>query len=218
MSNDATFGQAKHILTIIDQQDPSPDDLKVLCDGYLSDLLQAIKLGTIPPRAEFRQQLLKSRLREWVATFSVPARKKFIVAKHFVFDVSVSAKVKLGFFDRNFSDNFFGKVEENIPLTDLFVADLMEDCLGGTVLRELGDRVDTTLYNLWHLLALQPNGEERGVLLTNGSTNLFYIKDAEEKLRAVMVDWNARRGYWCVYAYLASNPHRWSKGDRVVSR
>jgi len=46
MSNDATFGQATHTLTVIDQQKPSTQDLKVLHDGYLADLLRAIKPET----------------------------------------------------------------------------------------------------------------------------------------------------------------------------
>jgi hypothetical protein len=57
MSQDATFGQATHTLTVIDQQKPSTQDLKVLHDGYLADLLRAIKLGTVPLRADFQKLL-----------------------------------------------------------------------------------------------------------------------------------------------------------------
>ncbi len=57
MSQDGTFGQATHTLTVIDQQNPSAADLKVLHDGYLADLLRAIKLGTIPLRGDFQKLL-----------------------------------------------------------------------------------------------------------------------------------------------------------------
>lgn len=56
-TNDATFGQAMHTLTVIDQQKLSSADLKVLHDGYLADLLRAIKLGTVPSRLEFQKFL-----------------------------------------------------------------------------------------------------------------------------------------------------------------
>lgn len=57
MSQDATFGQATHTLTLIDQQKPSTQDLKVLHDGYLADLLRAIKLGKVPARPDFQKFL-----------------------------------------------------------------------------------------------------------------------------------------------------------------
>ncbi len=56
MSN-ALFGQAVHTLTIINQQELTLDDLRVLHDGYLADLVSAIKLGTLPNRAEYRKIL-----------------------------------------------------------------------------------------------------------------------------------------------------------------
>ncbi len=56
MSN-ATFGQASHSLTIIGQQNPSADDLRILHDGCLADLVQAIQARTVPNRDEFRKFL-----------------------------------------------------------------------------------------------------------------------------------------------------------------
>ncbi|MFY9463112.1 MAG: hypothetical protein WAP52_02920 [Candidatus Sungiibacteriota bacterium] len=57
MSIEATFGQANHSLTIIGQQEPTAEHLRVLHDGYLADLVRAIKLGTIPARYEFQKFL-----------------------------------------------------------------------------------------------------------------------------------------------------------------
>jgi hypothetical protein len=66
MSQDATFGQATHTLTLIDQQKPSTQDLKVLHDGYLADLLRAIKLGKVPARPDFQKFLgLVPELNVW---------------------------------------------------------------------------------------------------------------------------------------------------------
>jgi hypothetical protein len=57
MSNDGTLGQARHILTLVEQQQLSPDNFKTLFDGYLTDLCRAIKLGVIQPREAFQKQL-----------------------------------------------------------------------------------------------------------------------------------------------------------------
>ncbi|MEK7611820.1 MAG: hypothetical protein AAB407_00520 [Patescibacteria group bacterium] len=51
----STFPQAAHTLTLIGQHDPSSEDLRVLHDGYLTDLIQAIQGGTVPDRSAFRK-------------------------------------------------------------------------------------------------------------------------------------------------------------------
>lgn len=59
MSNEKnpTLGQARHTLTIIDQQSPSAEDLRTLHDGYLADVVKAIKAGSVPPRDSFQKML-----------------------------------------------------------------------------------------------------------------------------------------------------------------
>src|SRR5258708_4632216 len=51
------FTQAAHTLVIIDDQKPSDDDILKLHDGYLSDLVKAIKMRTIPPREGFQRAI-----------------------------------------------------------------------------------------------------------------------------------------------------------------
>ena len=51
----ATFPQAAHTLTLLAQQDLSCEEMARLHGGYLTDLAQAVKAGTIPPRDEFRK-------------------------------------------------------------------------------------------------------------------------------------------------------------------
>lgn len=53
----ATLKQGTHTLTLIGQQDPSMEDLQILHDGPLTDLVQAIKARTLPPRDDFRKLL-----------------------------------------------------------------------------------------------------------------------------------------------------------------
>ncbi len=55
--SEATLGQATHSLNILNQQGLKAEHFKVLHDGYLADLAQAIKNGTLPSRNSFRQTL-----------------------------------------------------------------------------------------------------------------------------------------------------------------
>jgi hypothetical protein len=57
MTSPATAGQAKHSLVILEQQNLSADDYRKLHDGYLADLAQAVKAGTLPDRQTFRAML-----------------------------------------------------------------------------------------------------------------------------------------------------------------
>lgn len=54
MSDKASFAQANHTLTLIGQKSPTQEHLKQLHDGLLSDLLEAIMVGTVPNRETFR--------------------------------------------------------------------------------------------------------------------------------------------------------------------
>lgn len=51
----ASLGQGKQTLNLIGQQDPTSADMEVLHAGYLTDLMQAIKQGVVPPRDQFHQ-------------------------------------------------------------------------------------------------------------------------------------------------------------------
>lgn len=55
MSNEPTLNQAKHTLELIVQQRLTTEHLKTLHDGALTDLLQAIVKGKLPPRGKARE-------------------------------------------------------------------------------------------------------------------------------------------------------------------
>ena len=66
MSTTAYFGQATHTLTIIGQQEPTEEHLRTLHNGYLADLMRAIRSGTIPRRDDFQKFLgLLPELKVW---------------------------------------------------------------------------------------------------------------------------------------------------------
>jgi len=51
------FAQAGHTLRIIGQRNPTPEHIKMLHDGFLSDLMLGIQEGNLPQREEFRKIL-----------------------------------------------------------------------------------------------------------------------------------------------------------------
>lgn len=149
-----------------------------------------------------------------LSTAFTPACRKFVAAEHFVINTSENAKVNLG---DNFKINFWQKVERNIPGTILVISDLTKNSPDAPILEELGNRAETTLSQLWHLLMLQSNGEEGGFLLVNGSANVFYIKDAGGKLWAVDARWSPD-GCWRVGLCSVVSLYIVLAGSRVVSR
>lgn len=66
MSKAALWTQAAHTLTIIGQQKPSAEHIKVLHGGYLSDVVEAVVSGTVPDREELRKFLGLSPLELWI--------------------------------------------------------------------------------------------------------------------------------------------------------
>lgn len=61
----ATRRQIRHSMTVLKQAGLSAEDFTTLHDGYLADLAQAVKLGTLPDRETFRTILkLKGSMSE----------------------------------------------------------------------------------------------------------------------------------------------------------
>ncbi len=54
---DATLKQGKHVLHLIGQHELNRDEMEILNNGYLADLLQAIKQGVVPPRDQFHERV-----------------------------------------------------------------------------------------------------------------------------------------------------------------
>lgn len=80
MSNVALWTQANHTLTLIGQRNPSAEHIKVLHDGYLSDVVEAIVLGTVPARDEFRKILGLPPLELWITVNRGLSLKEMITA------------------------------------------------------------------------------------------------------------------------------------------
>ena len=151
-----------------------------------------------------------------VATVHVCGAKRFVARAAFGKDNPAGVKFFLG---GNFEKNFLGKIEENVPATELAVHTLTKASLDAPIRAELtSEREETTLAYLYELISRQPNGESAGPLLTDGKANVFYVRDAKGDLWAVRAGWYSVSREWGVGAYSVSSPDGWSAGSRVFSQ
>lgn len=116
----------------------------------------------------------------------------------------------------NFTSWFTGKVEEDAPEGMLAPFTLTKSAYDREIIADLGGEAaaEVTLTEIWRLMESQANGEE-GALLTNGWTNIFYVRDVNGVLRAVYVYW--RGDGWRARA-LALDGLRWGGDGQVFSR
>ncbi|MDR3582392.1 MAG: hypothetical protein P4L67_03930 [Candidatus Pacebacteria bacterium] len=141
----------------------------------------------------------------------------FVVRDHFVVNKKKTAPVKISCIWDNFQKWFMGKTESSFAASSLAYGKLSRVSVDGLIIEFLGgeEKAETTLAEVFALMAVQPNGEE-GALLTSGRANIFYVRDVAGALRAVSVLWDGDG--WDVGATAVTNPNTWSAGDRVFSR
>jgi len=154
------------------------------------------------------------KILEFVSTVTVSATtKKFVVRDY----VQKLRKTKNVYASSNFEKLFFDKTVEPISEQELNYHKLTKNSVDGPIIDELGGeaKVETTLAEMFSLIALQPNGED-GVSLTNGYANVFYIRDVVGVLRAVCCRWGD--GGWHLYAGSVVAPFAWRGGGQVFSR
>ncbi len=163
-------------------------------------------------------EVVRVKLLDMLGTVKTSATtEKFVAKEKFV---KSSKEVKFyGIWD-NFQNRFLagdGKIEEHVGEQMLSYGNLTKGSVDGPIIEELGGeaKVETTLSAIYGLLLKQPNGEKEGVLLTNGYTNIFYVKDINGVLRAVDVYWDG--GGWYVSAYSVGYTNGWDAGGRVFS-
>lgn len=187
-------------------------DIALEWHGSRERMKEVLREALISPIKVAAEKLLK-----FVGTITIPATEKFVATDHFTVNPSATAEARIGYLSDNFKKWFFGKTEEPNSQTELRYATLKKDSLDKPILDELGTAAEVTLSVIWELLKLQPNGE-KGVLLTNGCANIFYVRDAGGELRAVRMRWVADDGFWHVNAYSVECPSGWSAGYLVFSR
>ena len=185
-----------------------------LCEvnGLLKDALDKLSGESGSEWAErIKAALRKNDLLRRVTEVVVRAVKKLVTADNF--KIGIVGIVYLG---DNFKSNFLGKVERNVQGTTLVVNHLEKSALDKDIRDELGsDKEEITLAHLFELLKKQSKGES-GAFLTNGLANIFYVRDINGNLWAVLAVW--RSGGWDVRARSVTYPSWWFDGRRVFSR
>lgn len=71
-------------------------------------------------------------------------------------------------------------------------------------------------YHILSFISQQPNGE-KGVLLTNGYANIFYMLGVGGQVFAVRVHWHSGNREWNVRAWGLDGNGRWGAGSLVFS-
>lgn len=124
--------------------------------------------------------------------------------------------VKFLYRGSNFTAWFKDKEEPIHPGSNLTSFILEKYSTDAEIISKIGgeSKAEVTLQEIWQLLVKQPIGES-GILLTNGYSNIFYVKDKDAVLRAVRVDWYG--GGWRVGAD-ALGGDDWGDDSRLFAR
>ncbi len=130
-----------------------------------------------------------------------------------------TAELVIGYIGGNFKSNFLDKIEEAVAASKLHAYRLKKNSVDGPIITDLGgeEKAETTVAEMVDLMRRQGRGQ-KGLLLTNGYANIFYIRDSHGVLRAVRCYWRSGYGYWSVEASPVADPDEWDAGFRVISR
>lgn len=149
-------------------------------------------------------------------TSAIPRIDRFIAAEHFREALSPSVVVKIAWLGAMFRQRFLNKVEDDRgggALLRRFA--LRRSSQSAGIVAELTIHHETRLADVWCLLSRQPNGEP-GVLLTDAIPNIFYIRDADDALRAVDAVWSGAG--WEIGASAVDGSYLWPPGSLVIAR
>jgi hypothetical protein len=154
-----------------------------------------------------------------VATTTIPATTiPFAARNWFIVNTEKNSPVNISLLGDAFKAQFLGKVEPPHRGSTVRCAKLsLEVTVRGTdIVNALGGRekAETTLEELFSLMETQKNGED-GLLITDGYTNVFYIKDMDGILRTVHTSWH---NGWLVSANTLADQNGFASGRRFFFR
>ncbi len=123
----------------------------------------------------------------------VPKTGYFVAKEKFVVDTRDNAPVKISAVWENFTNWFLvgdGKIEGPNDRRALHCAKSRRASVGRPIIDLLGGEgeVETLLADIRHMVEKQGNGQN-GVLLVDGSINVFHVRDQKLILRTVYLCW-----------------------------
>lgn len=162
-------------------------------------------------------QIVETKIFDFIDVVIIPAMKEKFVAKEKIF--FKSEEVKFYGIEDNVHKWFLNdeKIEKPIGERKLCYSTLVNMAVDSMVISEIGSeaKAETTLSEVYHLLTKQPDAE-KGVLITNGYSNIFYIRDASHVLRALRVFWH--KNGWFLIADSIELSYNLNKGNCVFFR
>lgn len=172
---------------------------------YQTQNLEAISMG---------------KLLEKMRIVNIPSTAEpFDPCAFFVVNKSSDATVKIGYIDEKFTKWFLsgkGKQEGARGESSLLCLKLTKYSDDTSILVELDDTAETTLFDVAQLLKIQGCGGEGVLILKEWYGNKFYVTDQEGILRMISLD---RIGtHWNLFAYDVSSRNVWNEGYHVFSR
>ena len=222
----ATLKQLSKIIKMIIDKETSDEQLQwMLESGAFPDLLDAnpdANPNGFDRDAHRKFHGLKSlhlpliifgRAAMIVASTATP----FIARNHFVVNTKKNALVKISRLGPSFIAGFLGKEEPPFRGSILRYGRLSRPSVDGHIIAELGGeaKAETTLIELFASMKTQKKGESC-LLPTDGSVNIFYIKNVFGVLRAVEAYWDTYG--WRVDAYTVLDQPELSTACRVFFR
>lgn len=148
-------------------------------------------------------------------TIIVPAiTEKFVARDKFV---TKNGRVKICWLGENFMRYFLDKVEEPSSEATLCYRELPGSKISRQIITNESDfeeKKETTLAEIFSLMEKQKKGEN-GDLLTDGSANIFYVRDINNALRGIDVYWE--HGGWNLRSLSITHKSKWSVDRRIFS-
>src|SRR3989344_3077877 len=159
--------------------------------------------------------LVDSALLKPIGMISLPDLPAFNAGEKY--RLGMTDGMKIGYIGSNFNTHFGGKKEKNLQSVELRIHLLRQRSKDPAIIAELGgeEKVETYLATMFAMMKKQGTGQT-GDLLVNGYANIFYIKDDDDTLWAVLCLWAGSS--WRVEAPSLSHPCAWPAGRQVFSR
>jgi len=116
----------------------------------------------------------------------------FVPSEKFHYNSEPKQAVKISQIGSNFQSYFMKKTEEAFGGGIIYGREVIENTNYKSVFNELNSHQEgeTTLYEIFSMISLQPGGE-KGNLLNNGFSNIFYAYDIFNILSFVKVYWHS---------------------------
>lgn len=176
MSDTFTFDvvQAAEIKYAVERNGGNNADLKILSSGDMFARILPILRGY----GHVVVELLRP-----VVEIVFPGADKFSVTEKFVVNTSETAVVKISYKGYNFTNWFGYRVDEAIGASTLVGQHPTQASVDGPIVKFYGGSItaSSSLAEVYHLMSLQPKGEE-GALLNTGWANVFYVPQRITKL------------------------------------